>query len=308
MFVVTNREIVEGGKGLGQFGDRPNVEGPNELRIVEAKRAGGKWSIWVVDDELDDEKLQEIKVEREFDEHGDAIPVYASRYAAEKVLARVNPRQAGVRRGKGRNLLFFVHGFNNNLEDILNRAERFEKNFGVEVVAFSWPANGGGVRGVVSYLSDKRDARASVGALDRTLKKMSDLLLQINRVHGMKIMAEAERLFPGDAEQRDDYIARKNHERCPFKISMILHSMGNYLYKKMLQSSASEGNQLLFDNVILASADTNNKNHREWVDRIKCRNRVYITINERDQALRVSRMKAGEEQKARLGHYPYNLY
>ena len=55
------------------------------------------------------------------------------------------------------------------------------------------------------------------------------------------------------------------------------------------------------------AADTNNLDHAHWVDQIRCRNRVYITINEDDSALRVSRMKAGDQQRARLGHYTYGL-
>ena len=83
--------------------------------------------------------------------------------------------------------------------------------------------------------------------------------------------------------------------------------MANYLYKHLLKSGSSEGAGLLFDNVILAAADTNNEDHALWVDRIRCRRRVYITINEDDRALAVSRMKSGEEQKARLGHYSFGL-
>jgi hypothetical protein len=67
------------------------------------------------------------------------------------------------------------------------------------------------------------------------------------------------------------------------------------------------GRQLLFDNVTLVAADANNEGHPEWVDRINCRSRIYITINEDDRALMASRMKTGSEQKARLGHYPFNL-
>jgi len=269
----------------------------------------------VIDDEPDEKLLKSVGLETKPDGDDKPVHIYASQYAARKILARVNPGEGRKKtvKGrkktiKGRNLLFFVHGYNNNMEDVLNRAERFEKNFGVEVVAFSWPANGGGLRGLASYLSNKRDARASTGALERTLKKMSDLLYHLSGEHVKNIRETAEGLYPEDSEKRDRYITTHADQRCPFKISMILHSMGNYLYKKMLQSSVCEGNQLLFDNVILASADTNNENHKEWVDCIKCRNRVYITINERDHALRASRLKAGEEQRARLGQYPYNLY
>jgi hypothetical protein len=34
---------------------------------------------------------------------------------------------------------------------------------------------------------------------------------------------------------------------------------------------------------------------------------LFVTLNEKDAALRASRLKMGEQQKARLGHYPYEL-
>jgi len=88
---------------------------------------------------------------------------------------------------------------------------------------------------------------------------------------------------------------------------MMLHSMGNYIFKHLLKSSVYRGDHLVFDNIVLLAADTNNENHAEWVDRINCRGHIYITLNEKDSALQASRMKLGEQQKARLGHYPYKL-
>ena len=73
--------------------------------------------------------------------------------------------------------------------------------------------------------------------------------------------------------------------------------MGNYLFKHLLGSTTYHANQLLFDNIIMAAADTNNELHAQWVDRIQCRNRLYITINERDGALMASRMKMGAAAK-----------
>lgn len=88
---------------------------------------------------------------------------------------------------------------------------------------------------------------------------------------------------------------------------MLLHSMGNYLFKQLLESSVYRGNRLLFDNVVMVAADAHNENHAEWVDRIQCRSRIFIAINERDSTLLASRMKVGEQQLARPGHYPYKL-
>lgn len=55
------------------------------------------------------------------------------------------------------------------------------------------------------------------------------------------------------------------------------------------------------------AADANNKNHANWVERIDVRNRVNIVINEKDSALKASRIKPGDEQLARLGHYTNKL-
>jgi len=83
--------------------------------------------------------------------------------------------------------------------------------------------------------------------------------------------------------------------------------MANYLLKKLLGSKVYGGETLLFDNVVLAAADANNADHDQWVDRIAHRKNLYITINESDFALRASRFKMGDQQRARLGHYTRNL-
>ena len=87
----------------------------------------------------------------------------------------------------------------------------------------------------------------------------------------------------------------------------MLHSMGNYLYKELMLSSIYSGDKLVFDNVVLVAADANSEDHPSWVDRIQFRNRLYITINENDSALKLSRAKMGSQQKVRLGHFPYGL-
>ena len=305
LFVVTNREVDNRRQGANKLGKKLNPKGPNELRIAEAVKRNGSWEIAVLPDTISPAMKREVGIEtRE--------TVYASEYLARRLLACVNPpraREHGIKgaRGKGRDLLLFVHGFNNDAQAILERAGKLERLYGVEVVAFSWPADGGGLPGVVSYKSDKRDAKASIGALDRTLEAMGRLLGAFNDDYVASVKAEAARKFPDDPERQVHSVDRLCARACPFTINALFHSMGNYLYKHLLFSTSSQGTGLLFDNVILASADTNNENHAAWVDRINCRNRVFITINEGDFALRTARVKGGEEQKARLGHYPHRL-
>lgn len=315
MFIVTNREVDETKTSVKEaFKSYPNSCGPNELRLAEAVRDGKAWKVRILPDEITDDMVAEVGLSREIDpDTGKSKPLYASAYVARRIVERVNPKMAGGR-GKGRNLLFFVHGFNNDVEAVLDRAEQLEKNYGVEVLPFTWPANGGGVKGVASYKSDKRDALASTGALDRCFGKLEQILNTIHEDHVKRVEKLANKRYANkdkpesmDAERWDRYFTKESQKWCPFSISIMLHSMGNYLFKHLLKSTVYRGNRLLFDNVLMVAADTNNAGHAEWVDRIQCRGRIYITINERDSALLASRMKVGEQQLARLGHYPYRL-
>ena len=299
MFLITNRDVDESKKGPDAFGKKPNREGPNELRCAEATRAGGKWRVDVLKDQCTPEMLASAGIKT-------PGPHPASRYVARKLLLRLKARMNKEKRPPG--LAFFVHGYNNDVAAVLERAQGFEDLYGVEVVVFTWPANGGGgVGGLASYLSDKRDALASVGALDRAILKLDGYLKEMNAGQSALAEQEAAQKYAEDADGWDVHYARAMLRACPFTVNLVLHSMGNYIFKHYMSSSTFSGNLLVFDNVVLAAADTNNPGHVDWLDRVQCRRRVYVTINENDIALRASRMKTGEEQKARLGHYPYEL-
>lgn len=293
MFIVTNREVNEAKHEVTEaFGEKP-MAGANSLRLAEASRKGKKWHIDILPDTLTPELASKVNLDAE-QKH------FASAYVARKLLSLCS---GGGDASKGKNLLLYVHGFNNDMNDILERAEQLEKNYGVEVLCFSWPANGGGLQGVLSYKSDKRDALVSLGALDRVFEKMSDFLAEFNQQYVAELEAKAEAKFGGNSEAWDRYFAKEVNKKCPFTVNLMLHSMGNYLFKHLLGSSTYTANRLLFDNVVMVAADANNQGHAQWVDKIQFRNRLYITINENDMALRASRLKMGEQQHARLGHY-----
>ncbi len=287
MYMVSNREITGSGDTIDLLGERPNRKGPNELRLLRVRRYARRWKLELLPDLLTREEKERLNLPLD-------KTFYASYLAAVETIER-------ARRLK-RHILFFVHGFNNDVQSVLDRAADLERRYNLIVVPFSWPANGGGIRGVTSYKSDKRDAFASKGALDRTLGIMLDHLKRITLASRQALWEQAEARHPQDGERRNALYTQLLEMQCPVTINMMCHSMGNYLFKQVLKSTASEGNGLLFDNVILAAADVNNAGHREWVDRIRVRRRVFITINELDRALAVSRAKAGDEQRARLGH------
>lgn len=299
MYVITNRKVEENKEGLDQFGSSPNSKGPNELRLAEVRQQGKKWIVDFLDD-----KLSRAEASALIEKFSLPLDPKEQYYASLKVACSIAER---ARKAKS-HVLFFVHGYNNSIYDVVSRAMEISKRFNIEVLSFSWPANGGGaISGTISYKSDKRDARASAGALERALLATHRYLELINNARREELLKSAKDKHPDNPEARDALYSKLLAKECPFTLNALFHSMGNYLFKHMLKSSINEGSSLTFDNIILAAADTNNQDHDLWVERIRFRKRCFVTINENDHALRASRTKAGSDQLARLGHYLRNL-
>lgn len=304
MFIVTNRNIEsESGRTFAAVGDRCNSEGPAELRFLEVERSGQAWSVRVLPDQITEAMRREVKLPPAPVDPATGVPgpIYASRYVFERLVAQVRDSD------DPKHVVFFVHGFNNTLEDVARRCDAIARTFDVEVVAFSWPANGGGVKGAASYLSDKRDAQASVVAFDRALDKARGLVSQMREAAINRIIEARPSRLPENGEKFRQRLTAAAEKDCPVRITLMLHSMGNYLLERTLKSTALRGHLPLFDNIVMCAADVNNPEHAVWVDELEVRNRLYVTINEDDAALRASRLKGGDEQLARLGHWTRSL-
>jgi esterase/lipase superfamily enzyme len=301
MYVVTNREINHRRSGLGVFGKTPNVAGPNELRVVEVTRQGADYQVELLKDRLTRTEVRELKQRHDLD-IDDREEWFASLRVACELMARATREQ--------RPLLIYLHGYNNDMKDVLATAEALEELYDVIVVPFSWPANGGGpISGTLAYLRDKQDARASMDALDRFLGKVAlyhDLLTRTRRDRLWR-QAVAEDDDRGNLEGVHARFSELLAQACEVKLNLMCHSMGNYVLKYALKPRAAAASTLIFDNVALVAADTNHDGHETWVERLQVRNRLYILINENDSALAWSRRKPGEAQRVRLGHYLRNL-
>ncbi|MBF0349463.1 MAG: alpha/beta hydrolase [SAR324 cluster bacterium] len=263
MIVVSNRNLQPKHPPLERFGSGFNSKGPDELRVAKAWKESNSWQVEILPDTMRGASGKRIT-------------------ASESVFLETQERA----RTQGIDILVYVHGFNDDFGKMLERCWQMEQLYGLEIILFSWPANGrngsavsGRVEGLLSYLSDKRDALRSVIAFDRFLEKLNQHFRKHSEVS----------------------------QTCNRKISLLVHSMGVYLLKNWLKSSAYQGETSVFDNIILAAPDVNHEAHAEWVDQIEHRRRLYITINENDVALMASRMKWGERQQTRLGHYARNL-
>lgn len=302
LFVVTNRAYRKNSSNGGyRLLDSPNNKGAKELRVFEAVPA---------DEELTDWRLELIP-DRPRNKDFQAAGVEPARRrrsyrGSDLVAARLVQRL----RSADRNLVVFIHGYNNTPLDALRRAWRLGQRYGVEVLVFTWPANGGGddlfedLHGKASYLSDKSDARASTEALDRALSRLQAQLTELNEGARVQAEKEAREAHPDSLEKRREMMVKLLRSRaCPFRVTLLAHSMGNYVLKKTLLTSDERLSvDTIFDNVILKAADTNHEDHARWVERLRAIRRVYITINQEDDALRLSAMKIGDTQKPRLGN------
>lgn len=295
MYVITNREINIKRPGLGMFGDKPSSNGAQDLRMMSVNHSGNSWKVTGVRDKLTKPMVQAIN--RKFGFKLDTNKVWPG---SLKVACDLFDQA----QSSDKSILFFVHGYNNDIKDVLLAAEAIESLYGVIVVPFSWPANGGGfLTGTASYKSDKADARQSSSALNRVVGKIKDYHAMLTAGNTMKLKARANTKHPHNAAAAQALFTKLQRKACKSRISLLCHSMGNYVFKHTLKTGDSVTRDLVFDNVCLVAADTNNENHREWVGKVDTRKRCYIVINEDDSALMASRIKPGAEQLARLGHY-----
>jgi len=300
MYLITNRQILDE-KGLDAFGDTPNSNGPNELRLmqVEKDRKTKAWLVSTIDNELSSTEVEKLNKTYKL-----GINTEEKWYASLRIACELF-KQA---RTEQKSILFFVHGYNNDVGDVIKAALEIEKLHNVIVVPFTWPANGGGpISGTASYLSDKADARASAGALNRAVGKIQQFHRLLTAARKAELEGRAKIKFPNNSSAAYSHFSKLMEKDCSVTLNLLCHSMGNYVFKNTLKTSDNITSKLVFDNICLVAADTNSKNHADWVGQLDVRSRVNIVINEKDSALKASRLKPGDEQLARLGHYTKKL-
>ncbi|KJY78835.1 alpha/beta hydrolase [Vibrio nigripulchritudo] len=257
MLVITNRNIqkshfVNGTGDHQAFGEGFNSKGPNEIRLAKAEKNGDTWQV---------NMLKE--------------PSKLTHQNLPSKHALVELRQS--MQASGKNGVLFVHGFNQSFESSLNKAHDIEALYGVEVIVFSWPSNPGGFV-TKEYRTAKRNALASIGALDATLEKLGAYLKAPFDKNALKA--------------------------CHTKFSLMTYSLGNFLFQNYVNNALYEDETRIFDNVVLCQADVDNSDHACWVENIEAGKRVYVTINENDGVLKWS---DANFQKDRLGRTARNL-
>lgn len=139
-----------------------------------------------------------------------------------------------------KHVTLFVHGFNNSWLDSVKRYQQITDDIyagpqGLGIcVLFSWPSDGS----TVCYLPDREDARASGPALSSVFNLLYDqaLLMQQKAADGTGL--------------------------CRAKVSVLAHSMGNWVLQNALQYTWERKNKpllvSLINQCVMVAADVDN--------------------------------------------------
>lgn len=219
---VTNREET---RGRIPFGAGLNARSPLYLRYgtAEVLPPGGK---------REDYELRRVQVAPEsipgLHAAGDAAPQLGSQSVFDGLRQRLREQKA--------DLLVFLHGYACDFPTALLRAAELRHRWAtaerpLEVAVFSWPADGTMIP-LISYASDRDDARSSAKAIARSLQRFVDYVKGLDRA-----------------------------EWCNARMHLVAHSMGNYALRHAFQALRSDlGGRVprLFDTLFLMAADEDN--------------------------------------------------
>lgn len=164
--------------------------------------------------------------------------------------------------GSNRDVLLYVHGFNNSYDDTRFRLAQLVEDgrFGGVPVLFTWPSSSS----LLDYGAAKESATASRDALAKFIRKISETP-DIGRVH------------------------------------ILAHSMGAWLTMEALRENAIGGSPDLngkLGDVMLAAPDIDLSVFRQQLARLDA-SHVFVLVSINDRALSISRSLAGD--RPRLG-------
>ena len=215
VYYATNRNIISEGKNP-KFGKTFNVAGPQALRFGSAlvKKNRGAY-------ELDSIVLAPEKLTGKDDP--------AELLGSKRIFEALRQRMSGDKI----DVICLIHGYASDIKSSLERAAELKDKYRAGkreplVFVFSWPSDAEMIP-LVSYFSDRDDARASGMAIARAFLKLRDFLGQLKR-----------------------------EDHCEQSIHLVAHSMGNYALRHAFQAIRrvlKDDLPRLLDNVFLMCAD-----------------------------------------------------
>lgn len=149
--------------------------------------------------------------------------------------------------------VFFIHGNNQTFIKNLNKCRKLSKIHDVNVIAFSWPSRPDKSGPEKRYREAQKIAVQSAPALDDALTKLASYT---------------------------------EFCRIQVELNLLVHSLGNLLFKTFTESFPVDSSMNMFRRVILHQGSPANKNHHYWANQIEVSQESYLTINQKDKILR----------------------
>lgn len=188
-------------------------------------------------------------------------------------------------------VLVYIHGFNVSWNEAVGAALAMEfmvnrhnsdKDAMVKVVLFSWPSDGS-MMPFAAYKSDRSDARDSAQSIARGILKLRDFLYRIHRSSDSGL------------------------QPCGQSISLICHSMGNYVLQNALKKIKGYSNSgqmpRVFDHIFMCAPDVNDnvfEQDQPMAQIHELGKHISVYYNNGDTAMYISDFTKGNTQ--RLGH------
>lgn len=146
----------------------------------------------------------------------------------------------------------FIHGYNNTWKEAATRYGQIQRDIfagrtglGIPIL-FTWPSNGM----AAAYLPDREDARA-------TAPQLADLFVHLHEHLSLMQRAAASNMVRNDSVE-----GTKSTTLCKAKVSVIAHSMGNYVLQNALAIASRKINNpqlvTLIHQLVMVAADVDN--------------------------------------------------
>jgi len=219
------RALFSGLVAMGPLAALAQLLPPAPLYLLTNR--GTDRGVWTRDPDFKDLRLFQVKEELEFpanqpprvgEKVADVFPVAILPDAAAQSLLT-----AAQNAGQTRNalLVFYIHGYNNDVVSALDTAWLFRRDFAEPALApvvcsIAWPSD----KNMLRYNQDKADAVRSGEAVGRFLKSLGDERPPITE--GLRIVVVTHSMGAVVVSQAADWIAKNSQIRRPLIDEIIM--------------------------------------------------------------------------------------
>lgn len=186
-------------------------------------------------------------------------------------------------------VLFYIHGFNNSFEEMVDTSARLERLYGVQVIGYHWPSEGFPSSGLVGgYKNSKIQTYGDdilTGGTSPSFIRGVAVRYALAKVNAQLSATALNRAFKVMAS------ACENHPQ--HRLSMAVHSLGVEFLKNTteLEGATSYLKQLV--NVVLLAPCTNTNGHAGFLGQLQPKKKVYVTYANNDNILLAAKIADG---------------